>query len=308
MYPSYPNLLAGNEGSEDASVLLLNEEQALVQTVDFITPVVDDPFVYGQIAAANSLSDVFAMGAEVISALNLVGFDGCNHSHEVLREILEGGRDKVHECGGLVAGGHTIETPEMYYGLSVTGMVHPKRFWRNSSPKIGDVLILTKPIGLGILTTAIKADLLSSKDASEAASIMAQLNVYAMRILREFEISACTDVTGFGLMGHGLEMATDKFTLDLKASDIPVFKSAKTYADMGIIPAGTYANKAYVSSQCKEETDIIFYDAQTSGGLLVSLSEEDARKALPKLQDAGYVFASIIGTIKDRTDSPIVIN
>ncbi len=280
---------------------------ALVQTVDFITPVVNDPYMYGQIAAANSLSDVFAMGGEVVTALNLVGFDGCHHPYELLREILEGGRDKVLECGGVVTGGHTIETPEMYYGLSVTGRVHPKRFWRNNTPQIGDVLVLTKPLGMGVLSTAIKADMLSRSEILEAANSMAMLNVYAMRILREYSVHACTDVTGFGLLGHGLEMANNKVTLAFNEDSIPVLQSAKTYADMGIVPAGTYANKTHVNFTCKEVDNILLYDAQTSGGLLVSMAESEAKEALPKLQDAGYEFSAIIGEVEELKDSVIEV-
>jgi selenide,water dikinase len=295
----------GSEGSEDASIYFLSDERALVQTVDFITPVVNDPYMYGQIAAANSLSDVFAMGAEVLTALNLVGFDSCHHSYELLREILEGGRDKVLECGGVVTGGHTIETPEMYYGLSVTGQVHPKRFWRNNTPQVGDVLLLTKPLGMGVLSTAIKADMLSRAQILEAANIMAQLNVHAMRILREFDVHACTDVTGFGLLGHGLEMANNKVTLAFNEDCIPILQSAKTYADMGIIPAGTYANKTHVSLTCKEVDNILLYDAQTSGGLLVALPEIEAMEVLPKLQDVGCEFVAIIGQVEELKDNPI---
>lgn len=297
----------GSEGSEDASVYRLDDECALVQTVDFITPVVNDPYMYGQIAAANSLSDVFAMGGEVVTALNLVGFDGCHHPYELLREILEGGRDKVLECGGVVTGGHTIETPEMYYGLSVTGRVHPKRFWRNNTPQIGDVLVLTKPLGMGVLSTAIKADMLSRSEILEAANSMAMLNVYAMRILREYSVHACTDVTGFGLLGHGLEMANNKVTLAFNEDCIPILQSAKTYADMGIIPAGTYANKTHVNFTCKEVDNILLYDAQTSGGLLVSMAESEAKEALPKLQDAGYEFSAIIGEVEELKDSVIEV-
>lgn len=297
----------GSEGSEDASVYRLDDECALVQTVDFITPVVNDPYMYGQIAAANSLSDVFAMGGEVVTALNLVGFDGCHHPYELLREILEGGRDKVLECGGVVTGGHTIETPEMYYGLSVTGRVHPRRFWRNNTPQIGDVLVLTKPLGMGVLSTAIKADMLSQSEILEAANSMAMLNVYAMRILREYDVHACTDVTGFGLLGHGLEMANNKVTLAFNEDCIPVLQSAKTYADMGIIPAGTYANKTHVNFTCKEVGNILLYDAQTSGGLLVSMAESEAKEALPKLQDAGYEFSAIIGEVEELKDSVIEV-
>ena len=169
------NLLVGISSSDDASVYKIDNEKAIVQTVDYITPVVDDPFVYGQIAAANSLSDIFAMGADVLTAMNLVGFDGCNHQKEVLGEILQGGLSKVKECGGIVVGGHTIETPEMTYGLSVSGLVHPKKIFRNNTLRVGDVLILTKPIGMGVLTTAIKADLLDEKTVKNTAKILVRI-------------------------------------------------------------------------------------------------------------------------------------
>jgi selenide,water dikinase len=305
LYEPHPNVLVGSEGSEDASVYKLDDKRALVQTADFITPVVNDPYLYGQIAAANALSDVFAMGGEVLTALNLVGFDGCHHPYELLREILEGGRDKVLECGGVVTGGHTIDTPEMYYGLSVTGEVNPNSFWRNNTPRVGDVLLLTKPLGMGVLSTSIKADMLSKSEILEAAKIMAQLNVHAMRVLRDYQVSACTDVTGFGLLGHALEMANEKVTLTFNEGSIPFLQSAKMYADMGIIPAGTYANKTHVSFTCKEYENILLYDAQTSGGLLAALPEDEAKLALPKLHDIGYEHACIIGQVQELENEPI---
>ena len=200
------NLLVGFENNEDASVFQINDEQALVQTLDFITPVVDDPFVYGKIAAANALSDVFAMGAEVKTALNIVGFDKVNLPADALGEILRGGNEKIRECGGVLMGGHTIESPEMYYGLSVTGLIHPDNISRNNTAKIGHVLILTKPLGTGILSTAIKRDLLSESSTEEAAKVMQTLNYMPSVIMREYDVSACTDVTGFGVLGHGLRM------------------------------------------------------------------------------------------------------
>ena len=306
---SNDRVLVGVEGSDDASIYQLSEELALVQTVDFITPVVDDPYVYGQIAAANSLSDVFAMGGEVLNALNLVGFDGCHHDKALLREILAGGESKVRECGGVITGGHTIETPEMYYGLSVTGSVHPQKFWRNNTPRQGDVLLLTKPLGMGVLSTAIKADMLSEKEALEAANMMAQLNHKASQILRTYDVSACTDVTGFGLLGHALEMAGKEATLVFEGACIPLLESARMQAAMGIIPAGTYANKAYVERflTCNTAIDILFYDAQTSGGLLVALPEDVANHALIRLMDAGYTHSCIIGQVVSLQESPLVL-
>jgi selenide,water dikinase len=282
-----------------------------VQTVDYITPVVDDPFVYGQVAAANSLSDVFAMGADVLTAMNLVGFDGCHHPKEVLGEILAGGLSKIKECGGVLAGGHTIETPEMTYGLSVSGLVHPKKIYRNNTPRVGDLLILTKPIGLGVLTTAIKADMLDEKVIEKTAQIMAQLNYKGSLAMRLYDVSACTDITGFGLAGHALEMAGSSVSLEFDFSLIPFIEEAIDLASMGIIPAGTYNNKAYVSLHVKKirayEDDIFFYDAQTSGGLLISVNPKDAQKLLATLKEEGYEYSQIIGEVKNKDEKSLII-
>lgn len=278
-----------------------------MQTVDFITPVVDDPFVYGQIAAANSLSDVFAMGGDVKTVLNVVGFDGCHHDKSILQEILRGGESKVLECGGSTIGGHTIETPEMYYGLSVTGVIHPQKIYRNNTARVGDVLILTKPLGLGVLTTAIKADLLSQKEAINAANIMATLNFKASKVMRRFNVSACTDITGFGFLGHASEMAGSKVSLSLQAKEIALLEEAKVQASMGIVPAGSYRNRDYLQEQVNMQTELSFeeeillYDAQTSGGLLIAVSQEDASALLQNLQDEGSEMASIVGLVKERS-------
>lgn len=295
------------KSSDDASVYKLNDTLALVQTVDFITPVVDEPYVYGQIAAANSLSDIFAMGAQFINALNVVGFDGKHHSQEVLKEILEGGLSKVKEANGVITGGHTIETPEMYYGLSATGLIHPDKIWRNNTPRVGDVLLLTKPIGTGIIATAIKADMASDKEIKEVSLSMTQLNQKAAEVLRNFDISACTDISGFGFLGHALEMAGDSVTLVFDEQSIPIFKSAKKWTNMGLIPAGTYKNKEYVeqSLTCKEDCDIVLFDAQTSGGLLVAMQESEAKEALEILKNEGYEQACIVGNVQKRGNFPL---
>ena len=298
--------------NEDASVYRLDDNRALVQTVDYITPVVDDPYVYGQIAAANSLSDIFAMGADVATALNLVGFDGCNHKAEVLNEILQGGLNKVTECGGVVVGGHTIETPEMTYGLSVAGFVHPQKIYRNNTPRVGDVLILTKPIGMGVLTTGIKADMLNAKVIEKTAEILAQLNYKASIIMREFDVSACTDVTGFGLAGHAYEMSGKNFTLEFDFDAIPILEEAKELANMGIIPAGTYNNKEYLDLhvEVKKEykNEIFFYDAQTSGGLLIAVSQCDASRLVKRLKNIGYEYSAIVAVVKKYSGKSLVLN
>jgi len=305
------NLIVGFEGNEDASVYKLNDDLALIQTVDFITPVVDDPFIYGQVAAANSLSDVFAMGGEVKTALNLVGFDSCHHDKEVLSEILRGGESKVKECGGVLAGGHTIETPEMLYGLSVTGIAHPQKIVRNNTLKEGDLIILTKPLGMGILTTAIKADLVGMDVVLKVANILRELNYKASVIARE-KANAMTDVTGFGLLGHLYEMSADKMSIKINFENVPYLKEAIEMASMGIIPAGSYNNQEFLKDKVEKkkelsfEEEMILYDAQTSGGLLISVNEKEAFNMLKQMQDEG-IKASIIAEVTKKQDKPLII-
>ncbi len=301
------NVLVGIKSSDDGSVYRLNSQQALVQSVDFITPVVDDPFIYGQIAATNSLSDIYAMGAEPINALNLVGYDSCNLNKEILNEILQGGASKAKESGASIIGGHTIETPEMYYGLSVTGLINPNKIWRNNTPNIGDILILTKPIGSGVLSTAIKADLASKEDIKEVSSYMSRLNKYAKEVLDDFKVSACTDITGFGLLGHALEMTNEKVSLEFFSHEIPYLSSATSLSNMGIIPEGSYKNKQFVIPHLKYNKDlnILLCDAQTSGGLLVAVDEKQAQKALKQIRENGDERAEIVGQAIKRKEKAI---
>jgi selenide, water dikinase len=312
LIPDNENVLVGFENSEDASVFKINENEALVQTVDFITPVVDDPFIYGKIAAANSLSDVFAMGAEVKTAMNIVGFDKTNHDYEVLSEMLRGGNEKIKECGGVLIGGHTIESLEMYYGLSVTGMIHPSKVLRNNTPKIGHVLVLTKPIGMGILTTAIKRDLLKTETTLEAIKVMEALNHLPSRLLGEYEVSACTDVTGFGLLGHAYESTNEDVTLSIDAKSVPVMADAFELADRDVVPGGTKRNMKYLEDKVTFVGDatkyaLMFCDAQTSGGLLVSMNEKDAKEYVKRVEDLTFGYANIIGSIIPRGDRPIIV-
>jgi len=302
----------GIGSSEDAAVYRLDSEQALVQTLDVITPVVDDPYLYGQIAAANSLSDIFAMGAEVMTAMNIVGFDACNHPREVLGEILAGGAEKVRECGGLVVGGHTIEAPEMTYGLSVTGLVHPERIYRNDTPRVGDLLILGKPLGMGVLTTAIKADLLERAKVVQVAEILAQLNYRASLAMRSFDVSACTDVTGFGLAGHAYEMSgKGKISLRFEFDRLPILPEARELAAMGIIPGGTYNNRSYLEPhtlwEIETPDDILFYDAQTSGGLLIAVAAKEAPALLDRMQNEGYSHAAIVGEVLPSGEKALIV-
>ena len=297
-----PALLVGFDKSDDACVYKVSDELALVQTVDFFPPVVDDPYTFGQVAAANALSDVYAMGGEPKTCLNVMGIPR-DFPKEVTQEILRGGYDKVAEAGAVVAGGHTILDEEPKYGLSVTGFVHPDRFFRNRGAKPGDVLILTKPLGTGILTTAAKAGLLSGEDQKAMTRIMVELNKKARDVFVQCEVHACTDVTGFGLMGHLFEMVdgTDcEALVDTKAIDI--LPSALEFARMGILAEGMYRNRDHCAAQVDEENvqtavcDALF-DPQTSGGLLAAVAPEDADRCLAMLQGK-ILSAQKIGMIR----------
>lgn len=312
--PSDERILVGFDTSEDASVYQINENQAIVQTLDFITPVVDDPYIYGQIAAANALSDVFAMGADVKTAMNIVGFDKKNISKEALGLILNGGNEKIKECGGVLLGGHTIESPEMYYGLSVTGMIHPNKIIRNNTPKIGHVLVLTKPLGMGILTTAIKRDLIDISLIKECAKIMSSLNYLPSKIMRKYDVSSCTDITGFGLMGHALECTNDFVTFSISCNNVPVVNEAIELATNDVIPGGTKRNMKYTEDKITYLNNLpnhckaILCDAQTSGGLLIAMKEDDAKEYIKELEELSFGYASIIGVVIPRGITPIIIH
>lgn len=300
-----PLLLAGFQTSDDCGAMLYNSEDshAFLSSVDFITPVVDDPYIYGQIAASNALSDIFAMGGEAKSALNLLMWDSEHFSAQVASEILKGGLNKITESGALLLGGHTIKDKEQKYGLSVNGIVSKDRIWYNHNAQIGDMLVLSKPIGSGILSTAIKAQILFSQD--EVIQNMAMLNLYAMRIAQNYNIHACTDITGFGLIGHALEMCGAKHhnqkSILFYTSEIPLFDQTREIAQMGIISSGSYANKNSLADkvdvQCELNEDIFYYDAQTSGGLLFALPFENAKSLIHDLRKAGMHKANIIGEI-----------
>lgn len=299
----------------------------MIQTVDFFTPIVDDPYTFGQIAAANALSDVYAMGGEPKLALNIAAFPNCLDP-EILGEILRGGADKVLEAGATLAGGHTIQDEEPKYGLCVTGFVNPASMWKNVGARTGDILILTKPLGTGILSTAVKGEMASQEEAAYAASVMATLNKYARDQVADLKIHACTDVTGFGLAGHALEMAKGSGrTLSISLSALPIMTGALDYASMGLIPAGAYRNREFAGTECEfawknldnrlseflpedsgEQTadalselaareDLVF-DPQTSGGLLLSIDPADAHTAIQRLSTLSLPCA-IIGKVTD---------
>ena len=282
-----PHLLVGTETSDDAAVYKISDELAMIQTLDFFTPVADDPYDFGQIAAANALSDVYAMGGEPKTALNIVAFPK-DMDTAILGEILKGGADKVLEAGAVLAGGHTIQDDTPKYGLSVTGFVHPDKFWKNYGAQTGDKLILTKPLGAGIINTAIKADLVSERAREAVLKSMKTLNKYACEILKKYTIHACTDITGFGLGGHGTEMAA-----------------------MGLIPGGAYRNRefaaktGYVSTAKLWLEDLVF-DPQTSGGLLAAVSAEEADEILRELKESSLPCA-VIGEVIDREKHTLLI-
>lgn len=306
-----PNLLVGIETSDDAAVYKLTDELAAIQTLDFFTPVVDDPYTFGQIAAANSLSDVYAMGGKPSVALNIVCFPNCLNI-EILGEILRGGADKVMESGAVVIGGHSVSDDEPKYGLSVMGLVHPDKILKNYGAKPGEILILTKPLGTGIVNTAIKADLASKKAYDTAVKVMSTLNKYAGEIIASHKVSACTDVTGFGIMGHCYEMAEGSdVTLKLYANKLPYIEEAKEYAEMGLIPAGAYNNRNYLEGKYEIKRkpswiDDLLFDPQTSGGLLVSCSVEEGEKLIKELNNL-EIKSSIIGEVKEFKDKYIIV-
>ena len=294
------NLLVGYDKSDDACVYRLSDSEALVQTVDFFPPVADEPYLFGQIAAANALSDIYAMGGEPRLALNLLCLPA-GLPDEAAREILRGGYDKIYEAGAVIAGGHTIEGPEPLYGLCVTGFVNPKSLWLNSGARPGDALLLTKALGIGVATTAAKAGLAPPALLERAYRQMTTLNKAARDSLRAFPVHACTDITGFGLLGHGRELAEGSgCALRLQSAAIPVLEGAEELAAMGLLPAGTYRNREFAAARVRAGADIprerldLLYDPQTSGGLLFALPADRADEALRAVR-AHCPDAAIIG-------------
>lgn len=306
-----PNLLVGTETADDAAVYQVSEDLAMIQTVDFFTPIVDDPYSFGQIAAANALSDVYAMGGEPKLALNIAAFPNCLDV-EILGEILRGGADKVLEAGAVLAGGHTIQDEEPKYGLCVTGFVKPEKLWKNYGAQTGDVLVLTKPLGSGILNTAIKAGFASEKEIKNVEKVMMTLNKYARDLAREFSVHCCTDITGFGLGGHAMEMAEgSKKTLLLNSSFLPVIPGAEEYAKMGLVPAGAYRNREFISGRMHMEKEDdwrmdLICDPQTSGGLLLAVPEEEGPALLERLSVLELPSA-IVGEVTQLGEYALII-
>lgn len=302
------NLIVGIETSDDAAIYKVTDDIAMIQTVDFFTPIVDDPYMFGQIAAANSLSDVWAMGGEPAVALNIVGFPNCLDPG-ILGDILAGGAAKVKEAGAVLVGGHSVQDDEPKYGLCVSGFVHPDKIFKNYGCRPGDVLVLTKQIGSGIVNTAIKAEMASASAVREAQTVMASLNKKAKQVVERYDVSACTDITGFGLLGHCVEMASASgVTFELNVQDIAYFEDAADYAKMGLIPAGAYKNRGYsidkVDAGCVQEYYLdLLYDPQTSGGLLISVPEEDLASMMREFGQAEMdTKVSVIGRVADKSD------
>lgn len=309
-YSENPDLLVGIDTSDDAGVYRLNDSQAIVQTVDFFTPVVDDPYAFGQITAANALSDIYAMGAQPLTVMNLVSFPVNKLDRNILLEILKGGREKVEEAGAVIIGGHSIDDPEPKYGMAVTGLVHPDRILTNCGAKDNDYLILTKPLGIGIITTGIKRGVVSAEAEKETVQMMALLNKEASRIAQEVGVNACTDITGFGLLGHLHEMMkASRCQAEIYSENVPVISSVWPCLERGTVPGGTISNLNYLESflecSCSADWKLILGDAQTSGGLLLSVAEKNKDEILSKLlainpysQIIGRVFAGQKGKIK----------
>ena len=307
---NHPDLLVGRETSDDAGVIRVGEDLALILTVDFFTPMVNEPRDFGRIAAANALSDVYAMGGRPLAAMNLVCFPQKKFPVEVLKEILLGGLEVVHEAGALLVGGHSVDDPEIKYGLSITGTIHPNKVITNAGARPGDRLVLTKPLGTGILATAIKARLLSGEVEKEAIRWMATLNKDAAEAMQAVGVHACTDITGFGLLGHALEIAVmSDVEIQLWASRVPLLSSVRDMANMGMIPAGSFANRNYCENSVTVEKGVdallvdCMADAQTSGGLLIAVPEKHAEALHTELEQRGILHpevGQVTGTSKGR--------
>jgi selenide,water dikinase len=312
--PKDPRVLVGLDTSDDAGVYQLNDEVALVQTVDFFTPIVDDPFTFGQIAVANALSDVYAMGGTPLTGMNLVAFPIKTLSPSILKDILLGGLSKMEEAGVALVGGHSIDDPEIKYGLAVTGVVHPNKILTNAKAKAGDKLVLTKPLGTGIISTALKARMASEEAIRKSVESMVALNRTASEWMKKFGAHACTDITGFGFIGHALEMATaSRVGMVVQSKAVPVLPEAMEYAKSGLIPGGAYSNRDFFSCRVEVHSGVLallvdlFYDPQTSGGLLISLPSGEAKELVATLKKEKNIDSCIVGEVVKEPPGKIQI-
>lgn len=310
MTKEHPDLLAGHRGFEDAGIFRIDAERALVQTLDFFPPIVDDPRWFGRIAAANSLSDVYAMGGRPLTAMNIVGWPR-ELDIELLGEVLAGGLEKIQEAGAVLCGGHSVVDHEIKYGLSVTGLVHPRRFWPNSGAREGDVLLLTKPLGMGATSTAIKKGKSSPLQVQQAMTVMAALNKAAAEAMAEFDVHGATDVTGFGLVGHSLEMAEGAgLALEIEAARLPLFDGALELVRAGALSGGCTRGKNFYGPRVAVAAGVdpaladLVFDAETSGGLLLAVPAGQAEPARRRLVDAGAPCGVCVGHFVRRGDGP----
>jgi len=303
------------ERAEDAGVYKLTDELAIIQTLDFFTPIVDDPYSFGQIAVANALSDVYAMGGKPLTAMNIVCFPIRTMNISVLKQILAGGIAKIHESGTSLVGGHSVEDAELKYGLSVTGIIHPTKVVLNTGARPGDRLILTKPLGTGIIGTALKGDLADQKIVEQATRSMASLNRKAAELMQETNLNACTDITGFGLLGHLCEMieGTDS-GITIYAEAVPTFPGIKELVEMGLLPGGLHRNREFRKNMVEINNVVpryladILFDPQTSGGLLISLPEQNSRELLKRMHEEGIGEAAIIGEVTASPKGKITVS
>ncbi len=307
-------MLVGLESGDDAGVYKLSDELAIIQTIDFITPIVDDPYIFGQIAAVNSLSDVYTMGGKPITAMNVVCFPTKTQDISVLGEILRGGLDKLREAGAALVGGHSIEDPELKYGLSVTGVVHPANLITKEGAQIGDKLIITKPLGTGIVSTALKGGMAGEEAVAHITASMITLNKRASELMLEAGAHACTDITGFGLLGHACGMIENSMVgIEINIAAIPVFPEVRGFAEMGLVPGGTHRNKEFRFNMIEQASMIgddiwnILFDPQTSGGLLISIASADADTLLENLHRHGIEDAAIIGEVIEEPRGRITV-
>lgn len=305
-------MIVGLEGRDDAGVYRLTDELAIIQTVDYFTPIVDDPYDFGRIAAANALSDVYAMGGRPVTAMNIVCFPRQTMDMSVLREILRGGITKLSEAGASLVGGHSVDDGELKYGLCIMGIVHPDKVLTNTGARKGDVLILTKPLGTGIISTAMKRGAAEPEIIARVTRQMATLNKTAAELMLEHPVHACTDITGFGLLGHACEMVQDTGVgMVVDSQKVPLLPRVKEYCGQGLIPGGSRRNMEFrshmIEARVSEETILILFDAQTSGGLLISLPPAHGETLVKKMHGAGIDDAAIIGHVVAEPKAKIII-
>jgi selenide,water dikinase len=313
--PTNDRVIVGMDSLDDAGVYKISDDLAIIQTVDFFTPIVDDPYWFGQIAAANALSDIYAMGGTPKTAMNLVGFPLKQMDISILRQILQGGLDKMKEAGVMLVGGHSVEDSELKYGLSVTGFVHPDRILTKKNLRAGDRLVLTKPLGTGVINTAIKGGVASVKVIDKITRLMATLNRDVAEVMKQYSVHACTDITGFGLLGHLAEMVDGSgLGVVLDSKKIPILSEAKDYAAMGMLPAGANKNKIFRESMVEFYSSVnplirdLLFDPQTSGGLLICIDRDDTDELVEELIQKGCDASAVIGEVVSAPQEKIVVN